>query len=127
MTVEPAVLRDILDYEPDTGVLRWKRRDVASFASEHAAKIWNAKYPGTRALANKNRGGYLKGLIFGRTYIAHRIIWAWVSGEYPPDGLEIDHINRVRDDNRLSNLRIVTHSQNSLNRGRRGSTIGRAA
>lgn len=43
------------------------------------------------------------------------------------EGLEIDHINRVRHDNRISNLRVVTHSENSVNRGPRRSLERRAA
>jgi len=45
------------------------------------------------------------------------LIWAMVNGEWP-DG-EIDHINGDRSDNRISNLRVVTHRENAMNRSRR--------
>ena len=46
-------------------------------------------------------------------YRAHRLIWRYMTGEWPPD--EIDHINRVRSDNRWCNLRLATRSQNRKN------------
>lgn len=50
----------------------------------------------------------------GVIYKAHRIIWEIVNGVAPV--LEIDHINRVTYDNRISNLRLATSSQNKANR-----------
>jgi hypothetical protein len=45
----------------------------------------------------------------------HRIIWEMHFGPIP-DGLSIDHINRIRNDNRIENLRLCTHQQNHFNR-----------
>lgn len=45
--------------------------------------------------------------------MAHRLAWMIVNGKFPD--FEIDHINRVRDDNRISNLREATSSQNGYN------------
>ncbi|MDA6380520.1 HNH endonuclease signature motif containing protein [Escherichia coli] len=53
-------------------------------------------------------------MINGKAYPAHRLAWLIVYGTMP-DGF-IDHINRVRTDNRISNLRLVTHSENMQNR-----------
>ena len=44
----------------------------------------------------------------------HRILWRVFNGEIP-EGMEIDHINTIRDDNRLENLRLVTHKENCNN------------
>lgn len=44
----------------------------------------------------------------------HRVIWYYFNGEIP-EGMEIDHINGIRDDNRLENLRLVTHTENVNN------------
>ena len=52
-----------------------------------------------------------------------RLAWQLVNGPIP-DGLEIDHINRVRDDNRISNLRAVTRSLNRINTVHRGNRLG---
>lgn len=46
--------------------------------------------------------------------MAHRIIWEMHNGKIP-EGMEIDHINHTRDDNRIENLRVVTHSENNRN------------
>jgi hypothetical protein len=62
--------------------------------------------------------GYLCITLDGRSYKAHRVIWAFVHGRWPSDKVEIDHINRDPADNRLSNLRLASRSQNQGNRRR---------
>ena len=57
--------------------------------------------------------GYRHIYFHGRTWLAHRLIWKWMTGKDPPI---IDHINRIRIDNRWSNLRIVDSTQNTHNR-----------
>ena len=59
-------------------------------------------------------GGYFRVQLFGKKYLVHRIIWEMFNGEIPK-GLQIDHINGIRDDNRIDNLRLVTNGQNQLN------------
>jgi len=51
----------------------------------------------------------------GKLYRAHRLVWLYFYGEWPK--ADIDHINRVKDDNRLENLRDVSRSQNKQNQG----------
>lgn len=58
--------------------------------------------------------GYLRVSIGRKRYKAHRVAWAIYYGEWPED--QIDHINGVRDDNRLSNLRAATNTENARNR-----------
>jgi len=57
---------------------------------------------------------YISIYVNSRTYKAHRLAWLYVYG-YWPDG-EIDHINHIRNDNRIENLRVVTSQENSRNR-----------
>lgn len=96
-----ACIKEILDYNPETGELKWK-----------ACRSTNIK-PGTR-FGSHCRLGYLRGKVNRETFAAHRVIWLYVYGEWPAG--EIDHINGVRDDNRLANLRVVTRQQNNHNR-----------
>ena len=52
----------------------------------------------------------------------HHIVWKMFNGEFVDEGLEIDHINGIRADNRIENLRAVTRTNNSMNKGGYGRT-----
>jgi hypothetical protein len=106
-------VRELLSYDPDTGVFVWKYRDRKWFKTERAFKIWNKRYPHEPALTAVNDRGYKYGNIFDCKYRAHRIAHAIHYGEWPKN--QIDHINGVRDDNRIANLRAVTNKENSKN------------
>jgi len=57
--------------------------------------------------------GYLRFRVNGKMYMAHRLAWLYMTGEFPV--LQIDHINRLRSDNRWCNLREATNSENQFN------------
>ena len=57
--------------------------------------------------------GYVVVHIFGKRYFAHRLAWLYVYGEWPKN--QIDHIDRVKYHNWISNLRDATPTENSLN------------
>lgn len=59
--------------------------------------------------------GYRKVAVSGTAYFVHRIIWFLTHGE-DPGAAQIDHINRIKDDNRPENLRLATSQQNKWNR-----------
>ncbi|MBL4767868.1 MAG: HNH endonuclease [Rhodobacteraceae bacterium] len=112
------LLRTLLNYHPDTGYLFWRARTPDMFTkgkypTESSCAWWNSKFANKHAFKSVNWNGYYFGGIFGHSYQAHRIIFALVSGECPAG--EIDHINGVKKDNRIANLRMVTHAENMRN------------
>ena len=115
----PSVLRQLIDYDPETGALVWRVRDVSFFTDGKKSAIqsmrrWNTRYAGKPALNYKGNAGYFSGRILGKPYRAHRVAWAIYSGLWPEN--EIDHINGNRSDNRIANLRSATSQENSKNR-----------
>lgn len=77
-----ADLRQLFDYDPENGQLRWKRRDVSMFTGKrqpasHNAAIWNGKNAG-RVACSKVGNGYLETTIFKRRVLAHRVVWKLV-------------------------------------------------
>ena len=107
-------LRALLRYEPETGLLFWKVRDLSIFRGDvRACNSWNAKMSGKEAFTATNNHGYRAGAVFGKTYLAHRMIWLMVHGSLPD--LQIDHKNGKRADNRISNLRLASNLENHRN------------
>jgi hypothetical protein len=99
-------LKSLVRYEPETGEFFWKAR---------SGKSAGHTKPNQPLHAHK-WDGYAKLTIEKRIYRAHRLAWLYTKGEWPPKAMVIDHINGIRDDNRLSNLRLATRQQNSFNR-----------
>ena len=115
--IDPELLRELIDYNPETGAMTWLERPESMFPRERLFKMWNTRYANTPALNYLNHHGYLVGWILGRRYQSHRVAWAIHYGEWP-DG-QIDHINHDRSDNRITNLRVVTNQENHKNMSHR--------
>jgi hypothetical protein len=114
--ISPEILREILSYDPETGILTWKARKPEMFRecsnAIHQCNAWNAKYAET--LADTQDGqGYVRVSIFDVKMRAHRAAWAIYYGKFPNNF--IDHINGIRSDNRIVNLRDVPKILNSRN------------
>jgi hypothetical protein len=107
-------MREFLRYEPDTGALTWLPRDPKWFTDDRYCKGWNTRYAGTPAAA-ADPNGYIHVSFYGRAFLAHRVIWAMVHGEWPD---EIDHIDGDPSNNRLNNLRSVGRLENTRNKKR---------
>lgn len=105
-------LRDLLDYSPDTGVFTW--------ILPKSSKI----KPGDRAGCRDIQSGYRSIWIAGKGRAEHRLAWLYVYGVWPEG--DIDHINGISDDNRITNLRDASTSQNCQNqrRARSDNTSG---
>jgi len=96
-------LKQLFSYQPDTGEFRW------------LTSIRNGAIKQGDLAGSKNNDGYTMIKVRGRTYAAHRLAWLYVYGAQPSSG--IDHINGIRTDNRLANLRLATFKQNNENAG----------
>lgn len=109
-------LRALLICDPAQGKLFWKHRPLEYFAEVknpgHQCAAWNTRYAGKEAFTTGSHG-YRQGSIFSSLYFAHRVIWAMTTGAWPLD--QIDHVNGVKDDNRIENLRAVTCTENMRN------------
>jgi hypothetical protein len=99
INMTPHRLRQLLDYNPRTGVFTW-RVDRGG-----TARI------GRVAGANHNRG-YRQINVDGTIYLGGRLAFLYMKGRWPK---EIDHINGNRSDDRWSNLREATRIQNCRN------------
>jgi hypothetical protein len=111
--------RKLLSYDPNTGKLIWRHRTPDMFgsgqlSSDRRCKIWNSCWSGFE-INSKDNKGYLRCALNRKTVLAHRVIWLIVYGEWPP--CDIDHVNGIRDDNRLANLRLATDAENQQNVG----------
>jgi hypothetical protein len=94
-----------LRYEPETGKLFW--RDCEEARGPGPAS------PNKEAFTALDGTRHRHGCIDGRKFKAHRVIWALYHGEWPRD--MIDHINGIRTDNRIKNLRDVSNQENQRN------------
>ena len=103
-------LRELLSYNPETGIFNWARKN---------GKVYRyGKVAGTI-----NSQGYCQIMIDLVIYRAHRMAWAYVTGQWPEH--EIDHVNGDRLDNRFCNLRQATRTQNGRNLGmKKNNTSG---
>ena len=117
----PETLRKLLRYDAGTDKLFYLARTEDMFedgaqSARHRCARWNSMYSGKEAFSSVTITGYLIGSIHGKKLYAHRVIWAMETGEWPSD--EIDHVNGVRSDNRIQNLRSVSHAVNLRNQKR---------
>lgn len=95
-------LKELLSYAPLTGVFLWKKSLRGRFAKAGAA----AGYP-------DQKDGYLCICVDQRQYRVHRLAWFYMTGEWPKG--QIDHKDLDKSNNRFSNLRDATKSQNMWN------------
>ena len=93
------LIKESVYYDPEDGILIWK---ITYKRAKLGATIGN------------NVNGYLKFRINNEDMLCHRVAWFLYYEKWPEQ--EIDHINRIKTDNRIKNLRDVSHSENLYNR-----------
>lgn len=93
-------LKQILEYNPDAGVFIWAKPRKKVIIGSEAGCL--------------QPDGYVYIGILGTNYSVHRLAFLYMTGEFPEN--HVDHINRVKNDNRWINLRKATPTQNQRNR-----------
>tara|TARA_R110000868_G_C10511556_1_gene732162 strand:- start:75 stop:587 length:513 start_codon:yes stop_codon:yes gene_type:complete len=94
-------LKEVLSYDPETGLF--------------TRVSTKTRYKAGSVSGSPQNKGYVQIMIDSYNYLAHRLAWLYVYGEFPKG--QIDHINRIKTDNRIANLRDVDNSINQLNIG----------
>lgn len=111
------LLRQLVRFAPETNQYFWNPRPREMFKTEGSWKSWNTNWANKETFNAIDGRGYCQAVVMLRHYNAHRIIWFYHYGAWPEG--EIDHINGIRTDNRLENLRAVSPYENCRNKPRR--------
>jgi hypothetical protein len=102
---------ELLRYEPETGKVFWRVTKGKAKKNKEAGSIHSK--------------GYVQTCLDEKKYFMHRIVWLMSYGNFPCDKLQINHINEVKNDNRLENLQAVSASEN-MNHGTRNARHAKA-
>ncbi len=106
----------VLRYEANSGTFRWIK----------AIRCHGGGRP-AMSTAGTEHQGYVQIKVYGRVYRAHHLAWLIMTGEWPPEGGDVDHIDRNRANNAWSNLRPASRAQNNVNsNGRSDNKSGQA-
>ena len=100
-TLTATLLRELFAYDSDTGLFTRK------VSTTRRVKIGDIA-------GSPNQKGYINIMVCSRLHPAHRLAWLYVHGAWPKD--QIDHINGVKTDNRIANLREATNAENAQNK-----------
>lgn len=102
------LLHEYLNYDKNTGVLTWRK------------KLGKKTVINTRAGSLVPTTGYRSITLWGKSYPEHHVAWCWYYGYWSTK--QLDHIDHVRANNAINNLREVTIAENARNRVRRRNT-----
>jgi len=106
-------LKECLTYNPNTGIFTWNIRPLSHFKTKRSWNIWNSRYSNTKSGSVSKKLGYLFIGINSKSYYAHRLAFLFQEGYLPEN--QVDHMDRVRSNNKWDNLREVSVSCNMQN------------
>lgn len=95
-------LLEWLSYDSESGIFRWRKGGRGGRSAGQIA-------------GSKMNVGYISIALKGDSYLAHRLAWLYFYGVWPPRFL--DHVDGVRDNNAIANLRDCSRADNARNRG----------
>ena len=110
--LDQKTLKELLHYDPETGLFTWLPRRLEHFKSTGTHSSWNKQFS-NRIAGSKTTGGYILIVVKEQQYYAHRLAFLYMDGSMPPN--EVDHIDGGRSNNKWGNLRLATRSDNSKN------------
>tara|TARA_R110000796_G_scaffold95459_2_gene200665 strand:- start:9387 stop:9962 length:576 start_codon:yes stop_codon:yes gene_type:complete len=127
MSIPIEIARELLDYDPETGVFTWRHREAKWCKTKAAHASCVTRFEGKRAgtLSVDPKNGYQHRIIrlLGFRDYEHRLAWRWMSNDPLPP--QIDHKNRDATDNRWCNLRASDNGANGKNHSmHRNNTSG---
>ena len=103
-TLTQSLLKEALNYNPDTGIFTWKLK-------------FNKHIQIGSTAGSRTTDGYISIRLFGANFLAHRLAFLYMTGKFPHKNLEIDHKDRIKHHNWWSNLRAKSHQCNIRNTG----------
>ncbi|AUR82102.1 hypothetical protein NVP1021C_39 [Vibrio phage 1.021.C._10N.222.51.F9] len=121
-------LKQLLHYNPETGVFTWLPRPETMFASKAAYKCWNAKYPHKKAgsIDTTNRVNYIRIVIHNKTYAAHKLAFLYMENRIPD--VKVTHVDLDTLNNSWGNLKESTdlevQSNRKLTSGSKSGVLG---
>ena len=98
-------IKEFLKYEPDTGKFFWVKNNLRD-------KTWHSNFEGKEAGSLKP-SGYINIHFEYKRYQAHKLAWYFMTGEWPDK--DVDHIDRIRNNNKWDNLSLASKQQNRFN------------
>lgn len=101
-------LRELLDYNPETGIFTWRVKKAPRLKIGEEAGWIGDRY---RQIG-----------IDRNLYSASRLAWLYMEG-FLPEGIEVDHIDRVKSNNKWENLRLISHACNAKNIGLKSHNV----
>lgn len=104
-------LKECLTYNPETGIFIWNTRPLSHFKTKSIWKTWNSRLSGKEA--GSISYGYVQVSIDKKKYGMHRLAFLYMEGYFPEN--QVDHIDRIRSNNKWDNLREVSNQCNSQN------------